>query len=206
MSQGYRPGHIYTEADWNPMTFSEASIADGPTAYCASKGLAERAAWDWIKEHKPKFGLATICPPWIFGPNVAGIKNLSRLNESTETIWKLINGSTIPPTDFAGFADARDVAKAHLLAFEKPEAEGQRFIVGSHFDYQTAVDEIREEMPELRGRVPEGKPGAGKAEEVYQVDGSKVQRVLGLEYTPLRTTMKDTITQLVEAEKAAGQA
>jgi NADPH-dependent methylglyoxal reductase len=45
---------------------------------------------------------------------------------SLEAIWKLVNGSTkeIPPTDFAGFADVRDLAKAHLLAYEIEETGG----------------------------------------------------------------------------------
>lgn len=41
---GKRPGYTYTEADWNPMTYEEAARADGVTAYCASKALAERAS------------------------------------------------------------------------------------------------------------------------------------------------------------------
>jgi nucleoside-diphosphate-sugar epimerase len=48
MSKGYRPGYTYTEEDWNPATFEEAaSSGSTPFAYCASKGLAEKAGWNW---------------------------------------------------------------------------------------------------------------------------------------------------------------
>jgi NADPH-dependent methylglyoxal reductase len=202
MSKGYRPGYTYTEADWNPMTYSEATTADGATAYCASKGLAEAAGWKWMKTNSPSFTFTSICPPWIFGPNIAGIKDLNKLNESTHALWALVGAEKIPPTDFAGFADVRDVAKAHLAALENDGAKGERFLVGGHFDYQSAVDELVVAVPELEKRLPKGVKGAGLKEEVYVVDGSKAEKVLGLKYTPLGVTMRDFFVQLLEAEKS----
>jgi NADPH-dependent methylglyoxal reductase len=210
LSKGYRPGYNYTEKDWNPATYEDAANStDGSFSYCASKGLAERAAWDWMSAHpEAGFGLATICPPWIFGPSLNEITNLDHLNESTEAIWKLINGSskTVPPVDFGGFADVRNVAEAHLKAYEKSEAAGERFLVGQHFDYQSAADAIREAIPELRGRVPEGIPGTWVdfKDRLYTPDGTKAEQVLGIKYIDLKTTMVDTATGLLAAEKRLG--
>jgi NADPH-dependent methylglyoxal reductase len=203
MGKGYRPGYTYSEKDWNPITYEEASVADGPTAYCGSKKLAEEAAWKFMADEKPKFTLVAIDPPWIFGPNISAIKDLNHLNESTHAIWSLVGAEKLPPVDFAGFADVRDVAKAHLLAYEKEEAAGERFLVGNHFDYQTAVDEILAALPELNGRVPAGVKGSSNTADYYAIDGSKAEKVLGIKYTPLRTTMKDTLVQLLDAEKSA---
>lgn len=202
---GLRPGYSYSEKDWNPVTYQEAADAtSGAFAYCASKKLAEEAAWKWVEEHKPAFSLSTICPPWIFGPSINPITSLDHLNESTETIWKLINGSAkaVPEIDFAGFADVRDVALAHLRAYENEAAAGQRFLVGGHFDYPSAVDTIRKQFPELQERVPEGRPGV--LQEVYVPDGSKAAKELGVEYTPLEVTMRDTVQDLLNAEKRLG--
>ncbi|OAL35898.1 hypothetical protein AYO20_04804 [Fonsecaea nubica] len=202
LSQGLRPDYTYSESDWNPATFEEAkNSSSGGFTYCAAKGLAERAAWEWIEENKPSFSFTSICPPWIFGPSLAGIKSLDHLNESTEAIWKLVNGSTkdVPPIDFAGFADVRDVSLAHLRAYELEEAGGQRFLVGSHFDYQTAVDGLRDDFPQIQDRIPRGTPGA--REPAYQVNGSKAEKVLGIKYTPLKVTLKDTVEDLLNAEK-----
>jgi NADPH-dependent methylglyoxal reductase len=206
MGQGYRPGYTYTEKDWNPMTYEQAKEADGPTAYCASKALAEAAGWEWMKTNSPSFTLSTICPPWIFGPNIAGIKDLKHLNESTHALWSLIGAEKIPPTDFAGFADVRDVAKAHLAALEREEAQGERFLVGAHFDYQSAIDELVVLLPEVEEGLPKGVKGAGLKEELYVVDGSKAEKVLGLKYTPLGVTMRDSFVQLLEAEKRVEKA
>lgn len=200
LGQGYRPGYTYTEKDWNPMKYAEAAKADNGTAYCASKALAERAMWDWVDAQKPSFSLTSINPPWVFGPHLSPITDLSHLNESSEALWHLIGAKEVPPVDFGGFADVRLVATAHLEAFERPEAAGERFICGQHFDYQSAVDSLRETLPQLKSRLPEGTPGAGKTQAIYQLDGSKAERILGIKYIPLEVTMKDSFEQFLEAE------
>ncbi|KAK3943550.1 hypothetical protein QBC46DRAFT_377374 [Diplogelasinospora grovesii] len=207
IAQGHRPGYTYTEADWNPMTYDEALKADSVKAYCASKGLAEKAMWDWVAEHEEAgFDLASISPPWVFGPHVGGVETVKKLNESTALLYKMFDAEKVPATDFAGFADVRDLAFAQLAAFEVPEAGGQRFLVGQHFDYQSAVDAGRELVPELKSRLPEGNPSYGKIEETYVVDGSKASKLLGLKYTSLEESMKDSFIELLEGEKRAAAA
>jgi nucleoside-diphosphate-sugar epimerase len=204
LGQGARPGYVYTEKDWNPMTFDQAAAtSDGATAYCASKALAERAAWDWVKEHEPSFTLTALCPPWVFGPHVTRPADVSKLNESSAAIWALVGASEVPPLDFGGFVDVRDIAAAHVLALESPDAAGQRFLVGSPFDYQSAIDALRAELPQIRDRLPLGNPGAGATADVYKPDGSLATKVLGIKYTPLKDTMRDTVQQLLETEAAA---
>ncbi|GKT57041.1 NAD dependent epimerase/dehydratase [Colletotrichum tofieldiae] len=207
MAQGYRPGYTYTEKDWNPMTYEEASKTDsGAAAYCASKALAEKAMWRWVGENQAAtFTLANVCPPWVFGPYL-GTPDLGRLSESMGLLWKLVDAKEVPPTDFGGYADVRDVARALIGAVETPAAGSERFLVGGGFDWQTAADLIREEVPEAKSRVPEGRPGYGKTEERYAVDGSKAERVLGLRYTPLNVTLRDSIKQLLDVEKASKSA
>jgi hypothetical protein len=63
MGQGYRPGYTYNEADWNSMTYDEAAVTDGPTAYRASKELAEEATWNFMEEKEPAYSLTSINPP-----------------------------------------------------------------------------------------------------------------------------------------------
>lgn len=202
LTKGLRPGFTYNESVWNPATYEEAKASDsGAFSYCAAKALAERAAWDWVEENKPSFSFVALDPPWIFGPSLAGIKSLDHLNESTEAIWKLVNGSQkeIPPYDFCGFVDVRDIGLAHLRAYELERAAGQRYIVGSHFDYQTAVDSLRADFPQLHDRIPEGNPG--KPEPTYAIDNSKVRNELEMKLTPLNVTLKDTVEDLLNAEK-----
>lgn len=203
IGQGLRPGYRYTENDWNPMSYEEASASgDGPAAYCASKTLAEQAMWSWMdaKQSEVSFTLSSINPPWTFGPYFAD-PDLDNLSQSIQALWSLLGAGSVPPTDFAGFVDVRDVAIAALLSATSNTSAGHRFLLGGHFDWQTAVDIIRQRFPEVRNRIPKGRPGSGRAEPVYTLDGGKAKDMLGLEYTALDVTLGDTVSQLLDVEK-----
>lgn len=64
-SKGNRPGYVYNEKDWSPTTYEDASREDTPgiVSYLAAKSLAEKAAWDFVRDRKPHFDLVTILPP-----------------------------------------------------------------------------------------------------------------------------------------------
>lgn len=198
---GYFPGREFSEADWNTISYEDASTARGDVAYCASKAFAERAMWDWFRENKGVgFDMAAINPPWVFGPYVADPADLKHLGESVGAAYGLFGADKVPDPDFCGCADVRDVAAAHLAAVETPAAGGQRFLVGRDFNWQRAVDAAREAMPELRGRLPEGTPG--RWPETYTVNGGKAARVLGIEYRTIGQTFADMYAQLLRVEKA----
>lgn len=114
LAQGYRPGYTYSEKDWNPVTYEAATAGGGAEAYCASKTFAERAAWEFLEERKPKFTVATICPPMVYGPPAHDV-SINSLNTSVADIYRLMDGSNkdeVPPTAFPIFADIRNVGEA----------------------------------------------------------------------------------------------
>lgn len=158
-----------------------------------------------MEKNKPSFDLVALNPAWVFGPHAVPLDSLNHLNQSTGALWALVDKDAIPPPDFMGFVDSRDNAKAHIAAIETQEAGGQRFILAQHFDYQSVVDAVRDELPKYASRFPKGRPGAGweqvKNKEVYKIDASKAERVLGLEYTSLAQSMKDSYLELFNAEK-----
>jgi nucleoside-diphosphate-sugar epimerase len=57
--KGLRPGYVYTEKDWNPITLEQA-LENSTYGYYASKTFAEKAAWDFVKEETPNFELTTV--------------------------------------------------------------------------------------------------------------------------------------------------
>jgi nucleoside-diphosphate-sugar epimerase len=110
-SKGYRPGYLYTEADWNPMSTQEAKDAnDGVAAYLVSKTIAEKAAWDFIEQEKPNFTLATLTPPMVYGPLAQDFEGVEKLNTSSADFYRLFNGSEkeVPPPGFVAYVDVRD--------------------------------------------------------------------------------------------------
>jgi nucleoside-diphosphate-sugar epimerase len=207
-NKGNWPEHNYTESDWNPMTYEEASKkdTDGALAYCASKTLAERAAFDFVKEKKLNFQVTTICPPMVYGPLSHEVSDLKSLNTSSAEIYNLMNGSktTVPDTSFFAFVDVRDVGEAHALAYENEEAAGQRYLVtGGSFTFQNICDIIRKDFPELRRKIPEGTPGA-PLPAVYRVDNEKARKELGIKFRNLETTIHDQVLVFLELEKKFG--
>ncbi|KAF9890129.1 hypothetical protein FE257_006290 [Aspergillus nanangensis] len=207
VSKGTRPGYVYTEKDWNPLTYDEAAKKGSSTvvAYLVSKKLAERAAWDFVERERPGFDVVTICPPMVYGPNMNATASIAHLNESSAEIYRLMTAKPtdpVPPTSFWGSVDARDVAQAHLKAYETPEAGGQRFLVcQDNYSYQQMVDVLREKVPEVKDRVPVGKPHTGLGEEVYGIDNSKSRKVLGLHYRSFEETVVDAARSLLELAK-----
>ncbi|KAE8133670.1 hypothetical protein BDV38DRAFT_295926 [Aspergillus pseudotamarii] len=209
ISKGDRPDHIYTEADWNPMTYAEAINESTPdmASYCAGKAMAEHAAWEFMTTENPPFDLVTICPPYVFGPVKNATASLVNLNTSSMDVYRLMSpmskpSHAIPPTSVWVWADVRDVAEAHLKAFEVPEAGGQRFLIAQgKYSYQRIADILRDRVVEVRDRVPVGKPRSGLSD-VYGIDASKSENVLDLRYRPLEDSIVDAAKSFLKLEQA----
>lgn len=69
LTQGLRPGYVYTDKDWAPFTYEFTKDAKVVPAYGASKALAKKVMWDFVEREKTGFTLATINPPRVFGPH-----------------------------------------------------------------------------------------------------------------------------------------
>ncbi|ETN41810.1 uncharacterized protein HMPREF1541_03747 [Cyphellophora europaea CBS 101466] len=202
--KGNRPGYTYSEKDWNPVTWEEAVAGSGPVAYSASKVFAEKAAWDYIEKHKPHFTLAAVCPPMIYGPAYQNV-DIKHLNTSLGDIYRFMDGSTKEPglTMFPAFADVRNVAQAHLKAYEHPES-GRYFITSGTFLYNDVCQILRDFLPDRKDRITD--PDATPRVETFKVDNSKAKRELGIEFISKEKTFQDTARSLIEIEKRSGVA
>lgn len=193
-TQGARPGYTYSEKDWNPVTYEQAKSGDGSTAYCASKTFAEKAAWDFVLDRKPKFDVATICPPMIYGP-LDHDASLDHLNTSSADIYRFMNGSLKEPgpTAFPAFADVRDVGEAHVKAYESPQ--GSRYLISTgNFQYPDICEIIKKALPAYASKVPD--PSSTQKVETFQVNNEHARRDLGIHFTPLDQTISDTAKSL----------
>ncbi|KAL2816817.1 NAD(P)-binding protein [Aspergillus cavernicola] len=194
--------YTFTEADWNNMTWEEAT-SNPLNAYRASKVFSEKAAWDFVEKEKPHYSLTTMNPPMVYGPIVHHIKDLDGLNTSNERIRDIAFGKAKDSCPFTGvfvWVDVRDLALAHVLAIEKPEAGGQRFCVSpGQYSNKDIVECIREAFPELRDGLPTGdalKPGDFPPTGWYGYDNTKSKEVLGISYRPLKECIVDTVNSL----------
>ncbi|PLW42591.1 hypothetical protein PCASD_05263 [Puccinia coronata f. sp. avenae] len=193
-------GKVYSGSDWLPITYESAEASNNSALwYCASKKLAEEAAWK-IKNEGAPWTLATICPPMIFGP-VIHTGNLSGLNESSRQLYELFAGKTggvVPPTRFPCLSDVRDVAAAHYQAISRM-ASGRFIVASGVYDNQRIVDTIRQKFPKDCEQVPFGKPGNHyHPEDVYALDSSKTEKELRIKIRKFDDIIVDTVQNYLE--------
>ncbi|CAN3486347.1 putative NADPH-dependent methylglyoxal reductase Grp2p [Diutina catenulata] len=193
-----------TEDTWNDITWEDAK-KNTVNGYYGSKTFAEKAAWDFVREEKPQWALSVVNPTMIFGPqtfsDAAGRSSLNTSSESINAIMSLKPDDEIPQQQ-AGWVDVRDVAKAHLVAFEKEDAKGQRLLLNAgRYTSQTILDCLNENVSQLKGKLPKGDPGSDKKASFAKVDNSKTLELLGFKLIDLKKSLVDTVDQLLEARK-----
>ncbi|KAJ7253952.1 D-lactaldehyde dehydrogenase [Mycena rebaudengoi] len=181
----------WTEDDWNTKSISvveeQGVHAPDVDKYCASKSLAEKAAWDFKKAHNVPWDLVTLCPPYIFGPVIHECSRAEDLNESIDVLYKAVIKGLPDETALmrpgANWVDVLDLAEAHSLALEKAAAGGHRFIV-------TAGPHVLQEFVNIAhslniiptGTLPCEIPERELPAPIVTYDTSKSKNILGLTY------------------------
>ncbi|KAJ4766444.1 Cinnamoyl-CoA reductase 1 [Rhynchospora pubera] len=156
--------------------------------YPLSKTLAEEAAWKFSKENG--LDLVTINPGMVIGPLLQ-----PTLNTSSATILNLINGSKTFQNASVRWVNVKDVALAHILAYEVPSASGRYLLVERVAHYSEVVEIIRELYPSVS--LPEKCADDKPFVPIYQVSKERAKN-LGVEFSPLKTNIKETIESLRE--------
>ncbi|XP_039127368.1 phenylacetaldehyde reductase-like [Dioscorea cayenensis subsp. rotundata] len=169
--------------------FSSEEVCQRDKAwYVLSKTLAEESAWKFSKENGIE--LLTINPAMVIGPLLQ-----PTLNTSAAAILNVISGNSTFPNMTFGWVNVKDVALAHILAYEVPSANGRYCLVERVAHFSEIVKLIHEFYPslELPQKCADDKPFVP----TYQVSQEKT-RSLGIDYVPLETSLKETIESLRE--------
>ncbi|XP_076940838.1 phenylacetaldehyde reductase-like [Bidens hawaiensis] len=158
--------------------------------YSLSKTLAEDAAVNFAKDNG--LDLVVINPGYVIGPILQPTLNLT----SDGILSMLKDGKDMFPGGMYLLVDVRDVAKAHILAFENPGANGRYCMVGKaapHMEIMKIVDKL---YPSL-GHSERRKDGECVEPLPYYVSRAKAES-LGVKFTPLEVSIKDTVESLKE--------
>ena len=202
VGSGHRDEAMRTETDW--------SIVDRSQAYPKSKTLAERAAWDFVRESG--VDLVAVNPGMVLGP-----LHSPTVGTSVQVVHRLLTRD-VPASPKMGFAlvDVRDVATAHRLALQTPAAAGNRYILaGEHMWMRDIAAVLAEEFNPLGYRVPTGslptwllrlmarfdssiRPALDFVGRRELVSADKANRELGWTMRPVRDTILDTARSLIE--------
>jgi nucleoside-diphosphate-sugar epimerase len=192
---------VHTEADWSD------ERRCGP--YPKSKVRAERAAWEFVRDRSLE--LVTIVPGLVLGP-------LLRPERTTSIeVIRLLLGRGLPAVPRLGFAvvDVRDIATAHRLAMETPEAAGNRYIcAGEHRWMGEIAATLADEFGPRGYRVPTRplpywlmwtiarfdrtvRLALGLAGQPALVSAEKAGRELGWRTRPARESIVDAADSLI---------
>ncbi|KAB1226406.1 Tetraketide alpha-pyrone reductase 1 [Morella rubra] len=108
-----------------------------------SKTLAEEAAWKFSKEEG--LDMVAINPAMVIGPLLQ-----PTLNTSAGVISNLVNGAQVFPNLLLGWVNVKDVANAHIQAYEMPSASGRYCLVERVAHYSEIMRILRELYPSLQ--------------------------------------------------------
>jgi dihydroflavonol-4-reductase len=138
---------VFTEKDWtNPDNTADCR------PYPASKTLAEKAAWDFVRGEGNGIQLTAINPVGVFGP----IRSAD-VRTSVGVVAQLMSGK-YPALPNAGVqvVDVRDVSAAHIAAMDDPATtSGERYIVAEQFYWMKDFARVlREACPDRASKIP----------------------------------------------------
>ncbi|THG00752.1 hypothetical protein TEA_025577 [Camellia sinensis var. sinensis] len=150
--------------------------------------INEEAAWKFAKENG--IDLTVINPGWVIGPLLQ-----PTLNATVEVVLNVINGAKSFPNASYRWVDVRDVANAHIQAFEIPSASGRYCVVNRVAHFSEVVKILHELYPALD--IPE-KCENDAPFQMGNVVVNEKAKGLGIEFTPLEVTLKDTVESLKE--------
>jgi nucleoside-diphosphate-sugar epimerase len=200
-------GQTFTEEHWN----TTSSAKHNPYNY--SKVLAEKEAWK-IHDAQDRWSLVVLNPGFVMGPALTNASGSASISFITD----LLNGKQkmgVPELYFS-FVDVRDVAKAHILAAENQKAKGRHILVSDcmsmldfsklisqHFNGKFALP--KSEMPKFLLYLFGWTQGVSweyinkNIGIPVNLDNSKSMKALGFEYIPVKDTVREHVSQLIES-------
>ncbi|KAI0357281.1 D-lactaldehyde dehydrogenase [Trametes cingulata] len=202
-SSAIAPPKVYTEADWNDaavrLVEEEGRKAPGMIKYDASKVLAERAAWNFMKEHEgeARFDLCMINASWVFGPLADDtLSSPSAMSATPLHMYNMLFATPAPAErwpKYLNYVDVRDVTEILVKALEVEEAGGQRILANSQLvtwdDWLRAAKQLRilPGLDTVSVSPPEDTP-------TYPFFANeKAKRIFGIELRTVPDTLKDVV-------------
>ncbi|CAD6343689.1 unnamed protein product [Miscanthus lutarioriparius] len=161
------PNVLLDETSWSSIEYCESL----QIWYAVAKILAEKAAWEFAKEHR--IDLVTVLPTFVIGPNLS-----PELSPTASDVLGLFQGETAKFTVYGrmGYVHIDDVARCHILAYESAGAHGRYICNAAVLGCGDLVALLARRFPAYP--IPRSLPSV-YGEQSYGFDTSKA-RALGL--------------------------
>ncbi|XP_051133566.1 phenylacetaldehyde reductase-like [Andrographis paniculata] len=173
-------GDVVVDETW----FSDAEFCrEAEQWYPLSKTMAEEAARKFADEKG--IDMVVINPALVLGPLLQ-----PSLNSTSGVVLQIIAGKEIFPT--YRFVDVRDVATAHILAYENPSATGRYALVGATMTHSDTLKLLHNLFPSIKAPPP-----VDTEDSAYQTSRKRAER-LGLKFRAVEDSLKETVESLTE--------
>ncbi|XP_006649158.2 cinnamoyl-CoA reductase 1-like [Oryza brachyantha] len=182
MNPSRSPDTVVDETCWSDPEFCRRT-----DMYCYAKTVAERTASE--EASRRGLHLAVVVPSMTMGPMLQQTLNLS----ATHVAKYLTGAKKSYPNAVAAYADVRDVARAHVLVYERPDARGRYLCIGTVVHRADLLQILKDLFPYYPATTTtkcedDGKPMA----QPYKFSNKRLQD-LGLVFTPLKQSLYETV-------------
>jgi dihydroflavonol-4-reductase len=187
----------------------------GKKAYTKSKTLAEKAAWDFVKNEASEISLTTINPVLVLGVPLD-----SNFGSSISVVERVLKGKDpmLPDLRFA-IVDVKDVAKMHVDCIDLKATYGQRIVASAGTLSFVEIAKI------IKSAFPKSKTKTGKAPNFLikflanfdddikavlpllgkpmLVSNKKAKSLLGISFISTQTSVEESAAFLIQNQSRA---
>ena len=188
--------------------WTDTSHPIGSQAYTKSKTLAERAAWDFIKNESLSIALTTINPVLVLG---APLDN--NFGSSISLIQRVLKGKDpmLPDLRFS-IVDVRDVAQMHVQAIKNDATKGERILASAGtMSFVEIAKYLKSLYPQSNIKSRQAPASIMKILAIFDADiktilpmlgkamvtsGAKAKQILGINFIPVEVTLRESADYL----------
>jgi cinnamoyl-CoA reductase len=182
MDPNRSPDAVLDETCWSDYAFCERT----DNLYCCAKMVAEATAAEECARRGLQ--LAVVVPCMTMGPMLQHTLNFS----STHVARYLMGAKRTYPNAVAAYVDVRDVARAHVLVYERPAARGRYLCIGTVLHRAQFVGLLKELFPQYPVTARCEDDGAKPMAKPYKFSSQRIKD-LGLEFTPLKKSLYEAV-------------
>ncbi|GJM87308.1 hypothetical protein PR202_ga03248 [Eleusine coracana subsp. coracana] len=184
MDPNRSPDAVLDETCWSDYEFCKKT----DNLYCCAKMMAEITATE--ESAKRGLQLSVVLPCMTMGPMLQQTLNFSSIHVARY----LMGTKKTYPNAVAAYVDVRDVARAHVLAYERPEARGRYLCIGTVLHRAQLIGLLKELFPQYPVTAEcedDGMPMANP----YKFSSQRIKD-LGLQFTPLNKSLYEAVISM----------
>ncbi|WVZ71540.1 hypothetical protein U9M48_020115 [Paspalum notatum var. saurae] len=186
MNPNRSPDQVVDESCWSDLEF----CLQTKNFYCYAKTVAEKTAME--EASRRGIQLLVVVPPLTLGEMLQPMLHPSIY---LLVVAYLLGTKKTYPNTVSGYVDVQDVARAHVLVYETPTADGRYLCIGQVVHRSEFIQMMRELFPQYPVTARCKDENAPKAKP-YKFSTERLHDLGMTEFTPLKESLHKTVVSL----------